>query len=426
MRISDLWSRYALSIIMDISLNMPKAETCPKKEKGYVLVVVIFILLLLTVTVVALNRRAGLQAKIAANQVRTVQTRFGQLAAIENAAWQLLRDPARRTSAAGEVYRFAGIDYNRKILNSALTCPPNVIVVSITAPGASPPVTAGLRIRYVYQDTVYITDTNNNKIKVIDPDGNIDTLPTLDLDRPSGVAVDASGNIYISDRLHDRIIKVDTSGTSEILLDTGLDKPRGLFVQNGSITRLYIADTGNSRIRQVPSTGGVSTVNAGSLKRPRGGAADCPGNIYIADLNNDRIMQVDSTGEVSKFEAGPLKRPNDVAADDQGNIYVADHDNNRVIKVSPRGTVTTIAGSLDQPHGVAVGASGNVYIADTHDHCVRKVDTAGVISSFVGKCGQSGDNNSRNNSKLNSPDAVAVFSQATSTVAGIEWIAESY
>ncbi len=411
---------------MDISLNTVQAETCRKKEQGYVLIVVIFILLLLTVTVVALNRRAGLQAKIAANQVRTVQTRFGQLAAIEHAAWQLLRDPTRRTSAAGEDYEFNDVVYNRKILDSPLTCPPNVIMISITAPGASRPVSVGLRIRYVYQDTVYIADTDNDKIKVMEPDETIDTLPSLDLDKPRGVAVDASGNIYIADTENDRIIKVDTSDTSETLLETGLTKPHGLFVQNGLITRLYIADTDNHRIRQVDSTGAVSTLDAGFLQKPRGGAVDCPGNVYIVDHDNDRIKQVDSNEDVSIFDTGPLDHPQDVAADDRGNIYVADHDNNRVIKVSTRGAVSTIAGSLDHPHGVAAGASGNVYIADTHNHCVRKVDTAGVVSEFAGKCGHSGDNNSANNPKLNMPHAVAVFSQATSTVAGVEWIYQFY
>jgi streptogramin lyase len=81
---------------------------------------------------------------------------------------------------------------------------------------------------------------------------------------------------------------------------------------------------------------------------------------------------------------------------------------------------------LLKPHGVAVGASGNVYIADTDNHCVRKVDRAGVVSVFAGKCGKSGDNNSANNPKLDKPRTVAVLSQATSTVAGLDRISEFY
>jgi len=411
---------------------MAKAKTCRKKERGYVLIVVIFILLLLTVTVVALNRRAGLQAKIAANQVRTVQAQFGQLAAIENAAWQLRRNPQWRTSASGENYAFGGVVYNRKILDSIRACPPDVIMVSITAPGASRPLTAGLRIRYVYQDTVYIADTENNKIKAVDPAGRIATVPTPELDKPRGLAVDAAGNIYIADTKNDRIIRVDTSDTAQVLVTGLLDEPHGLCVQNGPRTRLYIADQKNNRIKTWEILGPfplTRIINAGILRKPRGVAVDCAGNVYIADTDNDRIKQVERSGKISIFNAGPLDHPWDVAADDRGNIYVADEKNNRVITLDTTGAVTPIGGSLIKPHGVAVAASGNVYIADTDNHCVRMVDEAGVVSVFAGKCGKDGDTGDGSlaiHAKLDKPHAVAVCSQATSEVKGLEWIAEFY
>jgi streptogramin lyase len=411
---------------------MPRAGKCRKTEQGYVLVVVIFIMLLLTVTVVALNRRAGLQAKIAANQVRTVQAQFGQQAAIENAAWQLLRNPLWRTSASGQDYEFDGVMYNQKILDSTRACPPDVIMVAITAPGAKQAVTAGLRVRYVYQDTVYIADTDNHKIKEVDPAGRISTVPTPELNKPHGVAVDASGTIYIADTKNDRIIRVDTSDTAQVLEIGFVDDPHGLIFQNGSVPKLYIADQKNHRIKVVTFPGSFPfpwILNAGSLKKPRGVAVDCPGNVYIADTDNDRIKRVDLTGDVSIISAGVLNDPWDVASDDRGNIYVADEENQRVIQVDTRGAVTSIGGLLSKPHGVAVGASGNVYIADTDSHCVRKVDTAGVVRTFAGKCGKSGETGDGGlaiNAKLNKPRTLAVLSQATSTVAGVEWIAEAY
>ncbi len=246
------------------------------------------------------------------------------------------------------------------------------------------------------------------------------------------MAVDAAGNIYIADTKNDRIIRVDTSDTPEILATGFLDEPHGLCVQNGSTTRLYIADQKNNRIKTWEKLGYFSLtriINAGSLQKPRGVTMDCPGNVYIADTDNDRIKQVDRTGDVSIFNTGPLEHPWDVAADDRGNIYVADEKNHRVIKVNTAGAAATIAGSLKKPHGVAVAASGNVYIADTDNHCVRKVDTAGVISTFAGKCGkngETGDGGLAIHAKLNKPHAVAVLSQATATVAGLEWIAEFY
>jgi len=413
-------------------LQTTKAEICRRREKGYVLVVVIFILLLLMVTVVALNRRAGLQAKIAANQVAAVQTQFGQLAAVENAAWQLLRDPQMRTTASGEDFEFDGVVYNRKIFDSPRACPPDVVVVSVTAPGGMQPVAAGLRIRYGHQDTVYIADTENDKIKKVDPAGRLYTVPTPVLDKPRGVAADAAGNIYIADSRNDRIIRIDPSDTAETLLAGFLDEPHGLCVENGPTPRLYIADRKNNRIRAWEMVGHillVRTIYAGALLNPRGVAVDCPGNLYIADTDNDRIKQVNTVGKVSIFHTGPLEHPWDVAADDRGSIYVADENNDRIVMVNTRGTAATLAASLSRPHGVAVAPSGNVYIADTDNHCVRRVDAGGVISTFAGMCGKSGDTGDDSlaiHSKLNRPHAVAVFSQPTSEVLGLERITEFY
>ena len=413
-------------------IRITKTKNCRAQEKGYVLVVVIFILLLLMVTVVALNRRAGLQAKIAANQVAAVQTQFGQLAAVENAAWQLLRNPQWRTAASGENYAFDGVVYNRKILDSTRACPPDVIVVSVTAPGGMQPFRAGLRIRYVHQETVYIADTENNRIKKVDPAGRLFTVPTPDLNKPRGVAVDAGGNIYIADTQNDRIMRVDTSDTAAILFAGLLDDPHGLWVQNGSSPRLFIADRKNDRIKTLEIMGPIPLfriVYAGFLRNPRGVALDCPGNLYIADTDNDRIKQVEPAGKVSIFNAGPLEHPWDLAADDRGNLYVADAENHRIIWVNTAGAATTIAGGLRKPHGVAVAPSGNVYIADTDNHCVRRVDADGVVSIFAGMCGkrgETGDGSLAIHSKLNRPHAVAVFSKATSEVQGLEWITEFY
>jgi Tfp pilus assembly protein PilX len=61
------------------------------KQKGFILLGILFMMVLMAVTAVALNRRAGLQVRMAANQARSVQISLGQLAAIEHAGWQLMQ-----------------------------------------------------------------------------------------------------------------------------------------------------------------------------------------------------------------------------------------------------------------------------------------------------------------------------------------------
>ena len=240
----------------------------------------------------------------------------------------------------------------------------------------------------------------------------------------------------------------------------GLRNPRGVAVDSAG--NVYIADTGNQRIRKVDSTGTITTI-AGSgefgfsgdggpaveaeLRSPRGVAVDSAGNVYIADAGNRLIRKVDSTGTITTIagtgecgfggDGGPaveaeLCNPYGVAVDSAGNVYIADAGNRLIRKVDSTGTITRIAGSgnfgfsgdggpavevgLRNPRGVAVDSSGNVYIADTSDHRIRKVDSSGFITTFAGtgECGFGGyfggDGGQADKAELCNPYGVAVDS----------------
>jgi sugar lactone lactonase YvrE len=249
---------------------------------------------------------------------------------------------------------------------------------------------------------------------------------------PTGVAVDAAGNLYIADRLNSRVRKVSTSGTITTVAGDGsagfsgdggpatnaqLAGPYGVAVDAAG--NLYIADFQNSRVRKVSTSGTITTVagdgsfgfsgdggpatNA-QLAGPNGVAVDAAGNLYIADINNHRVRKVSTSGTITTVagngtpgfsgDGGPatnarLRPPTGVAVDAAGNLYIADIFNQRVRKVSTSGTITTVAGTgiygfsgdggpatnarLAYPSGVAVDAAGNLYIADQNNHRVRKV-----------------------------------------------------
>ena len=315
---------------------------------------------------------------------------------------------------------------------------------------------------------VYITDTRNNRIRKVDSSGVITTIagtrisghaafsgdggPAVEahLRRPSGVEIDDAGNLYIVDTHNNRIRKVDTSGIISTIAGSGVSgggefggdggpavqahlyDPLG--VVRDSAGNLYIADTGNNRIRKVDSSGVISTfagreenrdgafggdggpATAALLAEPNGVEADSAGNLYIADKGNHRIRKVDSVGVISTFagtgvngfggDGGPataaqLSYPYDVATDGAGNLYIADAYNNRIRKVDYSGTITTIAGDgregyggdggpatlarLDHPFGVTTDGVGNLYIADTRNSLIRKVNTSGTITTIAGR-----------------------------------------
>jgi hypothetical protein len=293
--------------------------------------------------------------------------------------------------------------------------------------------------------TVYVADTNNHKIRKISSAGVVSTLAggTLGFadgagsearfSSPRSVAVDGSGNVYVADRDNHRIRKINSAGvvstlaggTSGFADGTGAAAsftfPIGIASDtNGSI---YVADTGNHKIRKITGAGVVSTLaggtlgfadGAGSLAKfynPAGIAVDGGGNLYVADNSNSRIRKITSAGVVSTLAGSGLagfadgagtsakfSTPNGVAVDGNGNVYVGDYSNQRIRKITSAGVVSTLAGSgvlgyadgtgsaakFYSPFGLAVDGSGNVLVADTNNHVIRKVTSAGVVTTFAG------------------------------------------
>ena len=317
---------------------------------------------------------------------------------------------------------------------------------------------------YAYGDSNIITTIAGTGELGYSGDNALATLAKLDY--PSGVALDISGNIYIADTNNHRIRKI-TSGTITTIAGTGLDdadSPGGGFSGEGLLAttaqlnrpsgialdvsgNIYIADTNNHRIRKINATTGIITTIAGTgvsgynishegvaatgatLYFPEALTVDISGNIYIADILNHRIRKVNTSGIITTIAgtgiqgstngdgsatSADLDTPSGVAVDISGNIYIADTFNNKIRKINPTtGIITTIAGTgvygynpdqdgsaataaqLSSPIAVAVDVSGNIYIADTDNYRIRKINAiTGIITTIAGIGAQpySGDN----------------------------------
>ena len=315
---------------------------------------------------------------------------------------------------------------------------------------------------------LYIADTLNRRIRRVDPGGTITTVAGIgeigysgdgglavnaQLRYPTGVAVDNTGALYIADSENHRIRRVDVSGTIRTIAGTGesgysgdgvlatgawLHTPGRVAVDGAG--NLYIADSGNHRIRRVDVSGTIRTI-AGTGERGYGGdggpaveaqlgypvslAVDGSGALYIADSGNHRIRRVDPAGDITTVAAG-LHTPGGVAVDGSGSLYIADSGYHRIRRVDTSGTITTVAGTrergysgdgglavkaqLDYPGGVAVDEAGNLYIADTYNHRIRRVDTAGIITTVagIGEGSESGGAGPAAEAVLNRPQGVAV------------------
>lgn len=297
--------------------------------------------------------------------------------------------------------------------------------------------------------SLYITDTFNNVVRRVDPDGVISTFagtgepafggdggPATEaqLHWPHDVTVDDAGNVYIADSNNQRIRVVNTEGVISTIAGNGdggyngddipaveasMRFPKSVAIFGGG---LFFADSLNSRIRRVDLTSGIITTVAGSGERGFGGdggpalealfdipqriAIDDAGNLYIADTRNNRVRFVDmATGLITTVvgtgedgyggDNGPavdamISTPRGIALGGQNNLYIADSGNNCVRRVNlGNGQVYTVVGTgepgyagdggrsaealVDGPRGLSVNPDGSLVVADTKNNVIRLV-----------------------------------------------------
>jgi len=223
----------------------------------------------------------------------------------------------------------------------------------------------GQRIRKVTTDGVIHTLAGNGSVG-FSGDGGQSIFAKLF--SPDGVAVDASGNLYIADYGNHRLRKVTPAGVISSINLSGLSNPAQLAFDGSG--RLLVADYGTNVVRRGVPEGTFSIiagiVTAGfsgdgglaknaALSRPIGVAADPDGNVYIADTGNNRIRKVTPTGVISTVAgngtvgfsgdggiatSATLASPEGLAVDAVGNLYISDTNNSRIRKVD----LATVAG----------------------------------------------------------------------------------
>ena len=264
-----------------------------------------------------------------------------------------------------------------------------------------------------------------------------------ELDLPMDVAVDSAGDLFIAD-MYNNVIREVVKATGDIITVAG-DGIQGFSGDNGPATaallfypsgvavdaagNLFIADTNNNAIREVvKATGKIVTVagnetygysgdngpaTAARLATPEGVAVDTNGNVFIGDTNNNVVRElVKVTGNIITVAgngtfgysgdkglptAAELAAPRGVTLDSVGDLFIADLSNNTVREVvKATGDIITVAGDGTQgysgdngpataallfyPFGVAVDSAGNLFVADTDNDVVRWATPAVTVT----------------------------------------------
>jgi RHS repeat-associated protein len=226
---------------------------------------------------------------------------------------------------------------------------------------------------------------------------------------PSGIAVDAKGNVWVVDRTNSRLEKFDSTGkflTSYGSAGTGngqFTRPTDVAIDSSG--NLWVADTGNNRVQEISESGkyltqfGTVGSATGQFKEPEGIDIDSSGNIWVADTYNGRVQEFSSKGKFIRAVGekgsgeGKITEASDVAIGLSGHVWIADWGN-RVEEFSSEGAFIRQVGSKGSANGqflhadaIDVDTSGNVWVGDEENNRVQKFNESG---EYLGKFGTSG------------------------------------
>jgi sugar lactone lactonase YvrE len=278
--------------------------------------------------------------------------------------------------------------------------------------------------------TVYVSDAGDgNRIRKLTTQGTLVSLAGGNegfadgsealFSTPSGLAVDADGNIYVADTGNNRIRKVTREGVVSTVAGNGtagyadgpalssqFDGPIGISLDDKG--NIYVADTYNDRIRKISVDNQVTTVagagwpgdvdgDAASARfnTPCGIVVGPDGTLIVADTGNNKLRKVMPTGQVTTmplaFQEDPnkswLRTPIGLALSHDGFLYVTEQDRGTIVQIAPDGKACVLAGNsqghadgfaddarFNHPTGIAIDPrNGDLVVADSANYLVRRL-----------------------------------------------------
>ena len=229
---------------------------------------------------------------------------------------------------------------------------------------------------------LFVADQLNSAVYELLAAGGYTTKITLSTQFtvPTGIAVDGNENVFVTDQGTARVYEMLAAGgyTTANQLGSGFINPNGVAVDASG--NVFVADTNNHLVKEILAVNGSipasnPTINTlaqtnGNFSSPASVAVDANGNVFVADSGNSLVKEIVAAGGYVTVNILGTGFSGDigVALDDSGNLFVADSNHHVIKELLAAGgytTESTLDGVFNYPADAAVDGRGNVFVSIT-------------------------------------------------------------
>ncbi len=267
-------------------------------------------------------------------------------------------------------------------------------------------------------DILYISDTNNNRIVVVDLTSRTNTSiigsgpgsNSTQFNTPYGLFV-TDTSLYVIDFANYRVQKSSLNGSNPSTVPgiSSSNSPYYLYVDNGD--NIYLSDTFKNRVLFFPynSTNftmvagtGISGPNNDQLYNPFGVFVNQNGTMYIADCYNHRIMKwfagatfgiIVAGNGTSALTSTQLGNPAQIIVDTNEYMYISEIGYQRIMRWAPNSTfgvciasctglIGNAANELNWASSLAFDSNGSLYVNDKVNNRIQKFQ---ILDQYQGK-----------------------------------------